>query len=86
MAAKIHTTVKEGVANLQEFFFTISVYVRGLTGPVRIKFDQMVISDYTSSCFSLQASIKTVNSIILYLIHQNMEQSLKHLVEILVGL
>ena len=37
-----YTTVKEGVTNLENKLFTVSVYVRGLTGPVQVKFEQMV--------------------------------------------
>ena len=39
---KLHTTVEEGVTNLEKKIFTVSVYARGLTGPVRVKFDQML--------------------------------------------
>ena len=39
---KLHTTVKEGVTNLEKKLFTVSVYARGLTGRVRDKFNQMV--------------------------------------------
>ena len=35
-------TIKEGVINLEQKLFTVSVYARVLTGPVRVKFDQMV--------------------------------------------
>ena len=38
---KLHTTVK-GVTNLEKKLFTVSVNAPGLTGPVRVKFDQMV--------------------------------------------
>ena len=37
-----HTTRKENVTNLEKKLFTVSVYAHGLTGPVRVKFDQMV--------------------------------------------
>ena len=30
----LHKTVKEGVTNLEKKLFTVSVYERGLTGPV----------------------------------------------------
>ena len=39
---KLHTTVKEGVTNLEKKLFTVLVYARGLTKPVRVKFDQMI--------------------------------------------
>ena len=41
--AKLHTTVIEGVTNLEKKLFTVSVYARGLSGPVRVKFDQIVL-------------------------------------------
>ena len=41
---KLHTTIKEGVTNLVKKLFTVSVYARGLTGPVQFKFNQMVFS------------------------------------------
>ena len=43
---KLHTTVKEGVTNLEKKLFTISVYACGLTGLVRVKFDQMVQTSF----------------------------------------
>ena len=39
---KLHTTVKEGITNLEKKLITVSIYARGLIGPVRVKFDQMV--------------------------------------------
>ena len=38
---KLYTNVKEGVTSLEKKLFTVSVYARGLTGPVWVKFDQM---------------------------------------------
>ena len=41
--AQTHTTVKESVTNLEKKLFTVSVYARSLTVPVRVKFYQMVL-------------------------------------------
>ena len=33
---KLHTTVNEGVTKLEKKLFTVLVYARGSTGPVRV--------------------------------------------------